>query len=272
MPAVPSADDLIDRIAPTRRPRERVVMRQRWAELLFLHWPVPPDDLRPLLPPGLTPDTFAGEAFAGLVPFTMTGVRPVWAPAVPGLSAFHEVNVRTYVHRDGGDPGVFFFSLDAANPVAVRLARWLWKLPYHFARMRLARGNGDETGLGVEYDSERLWPGPVPAACRVRYRPTGTPAPAAPGTLEHFLVERYLLYTTRLSARGKMRLLRGQVHHAPYPLQPAVVDEMEESLVRAARIVRPEIPPPLAHYAREVRVEVFGLRDVTRQALPRRGA
>jgi uncharacterized protein YqjF (DUF2071 family) len=263
----------IDRIAPTRRPSGcRVVMRQRWAELLFLHWPVPPDDLRPLLPPGLTPDTFAGEAFAGLVPFTMTGVRPVWAPVVPGLSAFHEVNVRTYVHRDGGDPGVFFFSLDAANPVAVRLARWLWKLPYHFARMRLARGNGDETGLGWSTIPSGCGPGRSRrrAGC-VTGRP-GRPRPPRPERSSISSSSGTCCTRPRLSARGKMRLLRGQVHHAPYPLQPAVVDELEESLVRAARIVRPEIPPPLAHYAREVRVEVFGLRDVTRQALPRRGA
>ena len=134
-----SLESAIDRVAPTRRPDQRAVMRQRWADLLFLHWPVAPETLQPLLPPGLTLDTFEGQAYVGLVPFTMTGVRPVWAPPVRWLSNFHETNVRTYVHREGKDPGVWFFSLDAANSIAVRIARAAWKLPYHYARMSLSR-------------------------------------------------------------------------------------------------------------------------------------
>ena len=249
MLAVPPADDPIDRIAPTRRPRERVVMRQRWAELLFLHWEVPAEALAARLPPGLTLDTFEGKAYVGLVPFTMTGVRPVWAPPVALLSNFHETNVRTYVHVAGRDPGVWFFSLDAANSIAVRIARALWKLPYHRARMSLRR-DGD----AVDYASERLWPGPVPAAISVRYTPRGPVTPAVPGTLEHFLAERYILYAY---ARG--RLFRGRVHHAPYPLQRADVPALDETLVAAAGIEIPTNVPPLAHYAREVRVHVFPL-------------
>lgn len=247
---------MIDRIAPTRRPTgERVVMRQTWADLLFLHWPVPAETLAPLLPPGLTLDTFDdGTAYVGLVPFTMTGVRPVWSPPVRGLSDFHETNVRTYVHYEGRDPGVWFFSLDAANAIAVRIARALWKLPYHFARMSLGR-DGDGR---ICYESERLWPSPLPGACRAQYTPDGTPAPARPGTLEHFLAERYVLY-----ARSRTgRLLRGRVHHAPYPLQTARLHVLNETLIAAAGIAlpRPHEPPPLVHYARQVNVEVFGLR------------
>lgn len=224
-------------------------MRQRWADLLFLHWTVPPESLQRLLPPGLTLDTYAGEAYVGLVPFTMTGVRPAWLPSVPWLSAFHEVNVRTYVHFEGRDPGVWFFSLDAANPVAVRLARALWKLPYHFARMTLRR---DESGE-VAYASERLWPGPTPAACALRYAPVGPVTPAVAGSREHFLAERYILY-----AYGGGRLWTGRVHHAPYPLQAATVRALDESLVAAAGIARPD-DAPLAHYAAEARVHVYPL-------------
>jgi uncharacterized protein YqjF (DUF2071 family) len=225
-------------------------MFQEWRHILFLHWAFPPAAIGPLLPPGLTLDTFEGRAYVGLVPFTMSGIRPTWAPAVPWLSAFHEVNVRTYVHLGGRDPGVWFFSLDAANPVAVMLARRLWHLPYHRARMTMRVDAGSGT---VHYRSRRLWPGPRPADLRVRYQPSGPPEAARPGTLEHFLAERYILYARRGEA-----LFLGRVHHEPYPLQPAKADELEEGLLAAAGIDRP-IGPPLAHYAAGVRVRIFPL-------------
>ena len=251
------------RIAPTRRPAQRVVMRQRWERLLFLHWEVPAAALSPLLPPGLVLDTYEGRAFVGLVPFTMKGVRPVYLPAVPGLSNFHETNIRTYVHIAGRDPGVWFFSLDAANSFAVRLARAWFKLPYHFARMAMqdAPPRPEEAaelgGAGVtevtDYRSERLWPPPVPARLRVRYAPLGAPAAARPGTLEHFLAERYVLY-----AYKDQTLYQGRVHHTPYPLQSARVLDLEEDLIAAAGIPR-AAAPPIAHYASSVSVEVFPL-------------
>src|SRR4051812_19283047 len=117
MTARPSNGIEIDRIAPTHRPSGRTVMRQNWSDLLFLHWEVPVEALRLLLPPGVELDTFEGRAYVGLVPFTMTGVRPTLLPAFPPLSNFHETNVRTYVHFQGRDPGVWFFSLDAANSI-----------------------------------------------------------------------------------------------------------------------------------------------------------
>jgi hypothetical protein len=224
-------------------------MRQRWAELLFLHWVVPAETLQALLPPALTVDTHDGLAYVGLVPFTMTGVRPLWAPALPWLSSFHEVNVRTYVHRAGREPGVWFFSLDAANPLAVLIARGVWRLPYHKARMHL-----HVRGALRDYGSTRQWPGVRPAQCRLAYEPLGVAAPARPGTLEHFLAERYILYTVHGG-----RLLEGRVHHAPYPLQAARLHDLDENLLAAAGLTRPATAP-LAHYAREVQVELFALR------------
>ena len=191
----------IDRITPTQHPRVRAVMRQSWRDLLFVHWACDPDAIRPLIPAGLELDVFEGRAYVGLVPFTMTGVRPVGFPSVPWLSSFHETNVRTYVHRGGRDPGVWFFSLDAANPIAVRLARRLFHLPYHDARMFLEF----EKAGGTEPDSPRLDPlcrrapalGPLPASYLIRGEVIGPIEPAQPGTLEHFLAERYLLYSRR---------------------------------------------------------------------------
>ncbi len=112
-----SGGESIDRISPTRRPRQFAVMRQNWRDLLFLHWPFPPEVVRPLVPPALDLDLFAGNAYVGLVPFTMTGVRPVACPPVRGLSSFHETNVRTYVHYQGRSPG---FRLNFQNSTRSR--------------------------------------------------------------------------------------------------------------------------------------------------------
>lgn len=251
-PALPVEYASIDREAPTRRPPGRTVMFQNWSYLSFLHWTFPPETIRPLLPPGLELDTFEGKAYVGLVPFTMTGVRPVWSPSVPGLSNFHETNVRTYVHHKGGNPGVWFFSLDAANVPAVHIARTLWRLPYHFDRMRLEAANGE-----IEYQSERLWPAPVPALCSVRTRPVGPVNPAVVGTLEHFLAERYLLY-----AYARKRLYRGQVYHTPYPLQKVELLFLDETLLKAAGFTRPD-DAPLVHYAQGVNVRIFPLRPIS---------
>ena len=249
----------IDRISPTLRPRRRAVMRMNWRDLLFLHWPVPANALRALIPPRLELDLFEGTAYVGLVPFTMTGVRPVGVPPVRGLSSFHETNVRTYVRLGHRDPGVWFFSLDAANGVAVKLARGLFHLPYHYARMFLEhepQSRPDESPASILYAGVRHWPGPLPASYAIRATPTGNVQPAQLGTLEHFLAERYLLYSLR-----KNQLYQGQVHHAPYPLQPANLLSIDENLLAASGLDRPGTAP-LAHFAVGVNVEVFPLQRV----------
>jgi len=226
-----------------------VVMRHRWAKLLFLHWIVPVEALRPLIPSELEIDTFDGNAYVGLVPFTMPEIRPMWMPAMGPLTRFHEVNVRTYVHHRGRDPGVWFFSLDAAKPMAVWLARTIWSLPYHWARMQIEPSTDGST----RYHSSRR---ANSAGCEVVYRPIGEPKASTLGSLEHFLAERYVLYSQ--SSRG---LFRGRVHHSPYPLQPAEVIIFKESLLAANNIQRPD-SAPLAHYASEVRVNVYPLEKV----------
>ena len=225
-----------------------------WERLLFLHWPVDAESVRALLPPGVEVDTFEGRAWVGLVPFTMKRVRPRWAPA-PGRAwyeNFHETNVRTYVVCNS-EPGVWFFSLDAASALAVVAARAWYKLPYFHARMTL-----QENGANLFYKSRRLWPRPLRASCAVAATPQGEIFHAAPETFEHFLVERYTLFS-----HARNRLFRGQVHHAPYPLQRAEITSCEESLVAAAGIVRPDCAPH-ALYSAGVDVEIFDIEPVSK--------
>jgi len=245
--------DRIDRVTPRVRPNRPALMRQNWHHLLFLHWEVDPEKLRALLPPGLELDLYEGKAYVGLTPFTMTGVRPVGVPPVPFVSNFHETNVRTYVHAGGRDPGVWFLSLEASSTLAVVAARALTGLPYRRARIEMGFEHG---GAGdapvINYRLRRRWPTLSPAACSVRYAPRGPAAYAPLGSLEYFLVERYVVYS---AARG--RLYRGRVHHAPWPLQGADVFAWDETLLTADGVTRPHTPP-LAHYGRGVSVEVFG--------------
>jgi uncharacterized protein YqjF (DUF2071 family) len=223
------------------------IMHQNWHHLLFLHWEIPAQELQEMVPPELTIDTFEGKAYVGLIPFTLSGVRPTLTPPVPWLSSFHEVNVRTYVHHRGANPGVWFFSLDTSSALAVEGARAFYKLPYFHARMDFS------DGADFRLDSRRDDPaGAQPADLRVRYLPAdGVVTHATPGTLAHFLIERYILY----SMDKEHQLYRARVHHQPYPVQRAEVLELEETLVWAAGIKRSEAMP-LRHYAREVNVKI----------------
>jgi uncharacterized protein YqjF (DUF2071 family) len=254
----------LDRIAPARRPRELAIGYHRWSNLLFLHWRLPAAAVAPLIPEGLSLDTWEGDAFVGLVPFQLSGVRPWWSPAVPGVSSFCETNVRTYVHRQGSHPGVWFFSLDAASSLAVRVARWKWSLPYFRARMNVRR-----EGSRIHYESRRLWPEPAGPGCAIDItlggsgssegfpHEPGSARSARPGTLDHFLLERYLLYTR--TRAGKLQ--RGRVHHAPYALRQVTVGRLEETLLPAVGIV-PQAPICHAAYCERADVEIFPLRQV----------
>jgi uncharacterized protein len=244
---------------PWAPPRRRWVHAQRWHGLLFAHWSLPPAAVRAAVPDALSLDTYEGQAWLGIVPFVLTGLRLRGLPPLPGLSAFPECNVRTYVTLDG-KPGVYFFSLDAANPLAVAGARLL-HLPYYVAAMAARRGADG----WVDYASRRLrpaWSEGAPAVFRGRYRPVGPVAPAAPGTLAHWLTERYCLYT----ADRWGRVTRLEIHHPPWPLQPAEADLTTNTMTVPIGVTLPGAPP-LLHYAH--RQDVVGWTP-ERLAAPRR--
>src|SRR5690606_31147711 len=183
----------------------------RWESLLFIHWAVDADLIVPTLPRDIELDTFEGRAWIGIVPFLMTNTHPRFVPPLPGISRFLELNVRTYVTVDGV-PGVWFYSLDAASKLAVRGARWLFHLPYFDARMSFQR---DADGW-IHYTSTRTHRGAKPAELDMVYRPTGEAYPSPANELDHFLTDRFCLY----SADQQGNLYRGQIHHLPWPLQP----------------------------------------------------
>lgn len=216
------------------------VLFMSWHDLLFLHWPIEEDLLRPLIPRGLDLDTFDGSAWLSITPFGMSGTRPRALPSVPSLSDFPELNVRTYVTA-GGRPGIWFFSLDAGNRVAVRLARAFFKLPYYDARMS-CRPSGD----GIRYESVRTHRGAPAARFAGRYRPVGDSFHARPGTLEHFLSERYCLY----SATSRDGILRGEIHHHPWSLQEAEADVEALEMTAQIGVTLPERPPILYYSKR----------------------
>jgi uncharacterized protein YqjF (DUF2071 family) len=212
-------------------------MVQRWHELLFAHWSLPPDRVRAIVPPSLPLDLYDGRAWIGVVPFRMSNVTLRGVPPLPGLSAFPELNVRTYV-TVGGRPGVYFFSLDAGNPLAVAAARTL-HLRYYYAWMSV-RPAGD----WIEYASRRLWPGPRPAELRARYRPRGPVYNALPGSLAYFLTERYCLY----AVDGRGRASRLEIHHPPWSLQDAEAELGLNTMMAPLGLRLPETGP-LLHYA-----------------------
>lgn len=228
-------------LTPQTRLKERlppggpVVMYQRWSELLFLHWAVSPDLVQAGLPEGLSVDTYEGRAWIGVVPFLMSGVRPRGLPAVPGLSNFPELNLRTYVYDTRGRPGVWFYSLDTPNPVANWIARTFFHLNYRTARMRVRAKNGR-----LDYSSELKladgWDDPQ----NYSWQREGLVFEAEPGSLDFFLVERYRLFAYD---NKRDRLFSGRVDHVPYPLQSATVRGYTKRLFGLNQLEEPEDAP-----------------------------
>lgn len=228
------------------RPDGSPLARQSWGDLLFLHWPLPEEQLRPLVPAGLELDTFAGAAWVGLTPFALWGTRPRGLPAIPLVSSSLELNARTYVIR-GGVPGVWFLSLDASNPLAVLGGRIAYAVPYYWARMSMDRG-----GTHVRFRSRRIHPGAPAARLEVSWSQSGAVFEAEAGTLEHFLIERYCLY-----AESRGRLYRASIHHRPWPLRAGVVESVQSTVLESHGL-RPPDRPPLAHVQAEpFQVEIW---------------
>ncbi len=205
------------------RPAGQVVGRQRWNHLLFAHWKVDPKLVQATLPRGLSVDTFAGAAYLGIVPFSMERVRPAWLPPLPWVSWFLELNVRTYVHDASGRPGVWFYSLDCNRALAVAIARRFFHLPYLNARMAASVRDG-----AIHYECQRRDVAARP--CRYAWTPGAESATVAAGSLEFFLVERYLLF----AADPAGRLYSGRVHHAPYLINSPTVSEFSVEPARQA--------------------------------------
>lgn len=212
-----------------------------WRDLLFMHWPVAESTLRPLIPSALRLDTFDGSAWLGITPFSMNGTRPRFLPSVPPLSNFPELNVRTYVTAEGR-PGIWFFSLDARNPVAVRLARAGFRLPYFDARMSC-----DVADDEVRYESVRTHRKAKEARFAGRYRPVGDRFHSRPGTLEHFLTERYCLY----AVDGRGNVFRGDIHHHPWPLRRAELEVESLAMTEQIGVALPH-SEPLLHFSKRL--------------------
>jgi len=249
MPVSPrDAQRLAARNPPSDR---RPVLHQIWDRLLFLHWKMDASELQKHLPWGLTVDTFEGHAFLGIIPFRMRGVHPHGLFPVPGLSSFLELNVRTYVHDDRGVPGVWFFSLDANQPLAVRLARRFFHLNYLHASMSHL-----EIGSEIRYRCRRRF---QTKAAVYHYPAPRSPNVAEPGSLEFFLLERYFLYAHE---EPRNLLFRGQVAHEPYRLETRDAPDAWSELPAAWNGFTLKGPPVHVAVAEPVRVRAYSLESV----------
>lgn len=227
------------RVRPTRRP----VMRQRWDDLFFLHWEYSAEAIQARLPAGLTVDTFEGKAYLGVVGFRMNAVRPAGLPALPWLSYFNELNVRTYVRDASGEPGVRFFSLDCDRAPAVAIARAFFGLPYEHASMAFGPGLAQSCRRAGETETARY-----------AWSASSAPQATTPGSLEFHLAERYVFFSNQGG-----RLVRGQVHHAPYELSPATASAWSDLPLRWDGFDVGGRAPDLAHCCQGVAIEAFSL-------------
>jgi uncharacterized protein len=240
-----------DRLDAQRRPQQHPRVYQSWHDILFLHWTCKPEDIQQALPPGLHVDTFNGKAWLGIVPLRMTGLRFAKTPPLPWISSCLEINVRTYVHDEQGRPGVWFFSLDCNRWPAVVSGRALYKLNYQLAKMEF-----EKTGKKITYHALRNG---EQQQERIAFRIRDPLPKPEPGSLEFFLVERYLMFS---ASKRHDRLYSAQIHHAPYELlQPDVGHWQQAAFIWNGASQFPK-PPDHVLYSPGVKVEIFGLKPV----------
>jgi uncharacterized protein len=235
---------------PWPLPERSWFMGQSWLDLLFAHWPVPEEALRQVVPAQLPIDTYDGDAWLGITPFCVSGLRLRGTAPAPGLSSFPELNVRTYVNVDG-KPGIYFLSLDADSAAAVRGARLTYRLPYFHSRIQVEH---DEEGIG--YDLLRVSDDGPPAYFRARYGSEGDELPIRDGSLERWLTERYCLY----ALNDKQRILRGEIHHPPWPLRRGWA-EIETNTMAMPFGIELE-GEPLLHFSPRQDVAIWTIRPV----------
>jgi uncharacterized protein len=246
---------LENRLKMRERPQHRTpVMYQKWENLLFLHWEYDPQTIQQTLPNGLYVDTFDDKAYLGIVPFSMRDVRPRLFPVIPGMSDFEELNVRTYVYDSQGTPGIWFYSLDANQYFAVKLARLLLNLPYFHAKMTAKFGRDKQE---ISFSSYRYGTDPT-LKTQFSYRAISQPSLAVPGTLEFFLIERYVLFA--YSKRHK--LYAGRVWHNPYELADVEVNNSAENILSLDGFQKPASAASHKIMSHGVEVDVFGLEKL----------
>ncbi|MGE3780565.1 MAG: YqjF family protein [Pirellulaceae bacterium] len=235
-----------ERVSLRQRPQGKPLMYQTWDKLLFLHWPIPAEQLRPHVPAGLELDTWDDCCWVGLTPLTIRGLRPRCIPAVPFLSETYELNFRTYVHHDGL-PGVWFFSLDATNWAAVWGARLGFALPYFHAAIGYTI-QGDQ----LSFHCARRHGTAPEAELAVSWTLGDGLDAAQPGTEEFYWIERYCLY----SSNGK-HLYRARIHHPPWPLRAALINELECRMFRSIGLSEPTRAPRVHAQALPLRVHTW---------------
>jgi uncharacterized protein YqjF (DUF2071 family) len=245
---VMSNEENIDRLSIRERPSGRVpIARQTWGKLLFMHWKIDAELLRRVVPQQLTIDTYEGDAWIAVVPFTIWGMRASFLPPIPGFSEMHELNVRTYVHYKG-TPGVFFLSLDAASALAVLGARAFFLLPYFTAEMSLK-----QDGRKIVYHSRRTHRDAPAAKFDATWKFGDALGESELGSLEFFLTERGCFYTV-----SNGTVYRCRVHHAPWKLRDATISSYKSSMIESHGLPTPA-GEPLLHYSEELTVDVWTL-------------
>jgi uncharacterized protein YqjF (DUF2071 family) len=252
-PSVPVEPDIDARKALQHEPDAKPVMYQTWSDLLFLHWEWDPSEIQALLPPGLLVDTYGAKAYVAVTPFFMKDVRASFLPPIPGTANFMELNVRTYVYDENGIPGVWFFSLDCNQSLAVLLAKAFYSLPYHSAEME-----GQVNAGLVEYSCKRN--GEAQKAI-FRYRKETKSVGIQCGSLPFFLVERFLLYSYSAATQ---KLYRARIHHAPWEIFHAQLGQYDETMLRLNNLNPKLHPPQHAWAASPVRVKIYALEEASR--------